>query len=99
MSGASLQHNQITFNVGGLLYTQLRNRPCQGFSNDMRVNTASENVYTYPDIVVACEGAEYEDAELDTLLEPTLIIDVLSNSTEKYDRGKKAAYYQQIASL
>lgn len=99
MSGASLRHNQITFNVGGLIYSQLRNKPCQGFSNDMRVKIASENVYTYPDIVVACDKAEYEDAELDTLLEPTLIIEVLSDSTEKYDRGKKFARYQRIESL
>ena len=99
MAGASRRHNRITFNVAALLHAQLRNGPCEGFANDMRVKIASENVYTYPDIVVACGEAEYEDAELDTLLEPTLIIEVLSDSTEKYDRGKKCSYYQQIESL
>ncbi len=99
MAGASRRHNRITFNVAALIHAQLRNGPCEGFANDMRVKIAAANVYTYPDIVVACGEAEYEDAELDTLLEPTLIIEVLSDTTEKYDRGKKSSYYQQIESL
>jgi Uma2 family endonuclease len=99
MAGASRRHNCITFNVAGMIYAQLQGRPCEGFANDMRVKIAAENVYTYPDIVVACGEAKYEDAELDTLLEPTLLIEVLSDSTEKYDRGKKSAFYQQIESL
>lgn len=99
MSGASRQHNRITVNATASLHAQLEGGPCEVFSNDMRVKIKSENVYTYPDVVVACGDARYEDAELDTLLDPTLIIEVLSDSTEKYDRGKKSAYYQQIESL
>lgn len=99
MSGASRQHNRITFNVAAILHPQLRGGPCEGYFNDMRVKVKDDSLYTYPDVVVACGVARFEDAMLDTLLDPTLIIEVLSDSTEKYDRGKKFAYYQRIESL
>jgi Uma2 family endonuclease len=99
MSGASRQHNRITFNVAALLHAQLRGGPCEGFVNDMRVKVNDNSLYTYPDVVVACGEARFEDATLDTLLDPTLIIEVLSDSTEKYDRGRKFARYQRIESL
>lgn len=99
MSGASRQHNRITFNVAGLLYAQLGSGRCEGFANDMRVRVNDDSLYTYPDVVVACGEARFESAALDTLLNPTLIIEVLSDSTEKFDRGKKFAHYQRIESL
>jgi Uma2 family endonuclease len=99
MSGASRQHNRITVDVATLINVQLRGGPCELFSNDMRVKVNDNSLYTYPDVVVACGEARFEDAALDTLLDPTLIIEVLSDSTEKYDRGKKFAHYQRIASL
>jgi len=99
MAGASRQHNRITFNVGGLLHAQLQGKPCEGFSNDMRVKVEDDSLYTYPDVVVACGEAKFADEALETLLNPTLIIEVLSDSTEKYDRGKKFAHYQRIESL
>lgn len=99
MSGASRQHNRITVNVTALLHTQLQRSPCEAFANDMRVKVSAESMYTYPDLAVVCGEAKFEDTALDTLLNPTLIIEVLSDSTEKYDRGKKFAYYQRIESL
>jgi Uma2 family endonuclease len=99
MSGASRQHNRITIDVATLINVQLRNGPCELFANDMRVKVNDSRLYTYPDVVVACGEARFEDAALDTLLNPTLIIEVLSESTEKYDRGKKFAHYQRIETL
>ncbi len=99
MSGASRQHNRITFNVAGLIYAQLQHRPCEGFVNDMRVKANDNSMYTYPDVVVACGEAKFEDTTLDTLLNPTLVIEVLSDSTERYDREKKFAHYQRIETL
>jgi len=99
MAGASRQHNRITFNATGLLHAQLQGKPCEGFANDMRVKVQDDSLYTYPDIVVVCGEANFTDEALDTLLNPTLIIEVLSDSTEKYDRGKKFAHYQRIESL
>ena len=99
MSGASRQHNRITIDVATLINVQLRSGPCELFANDMRVKVNDDSLYTYPDVVVACGEARFEDAALDTLLNPTLIIEVLSDSTEKYDRGKKFAHYQRIEAL
>ena len=99
MSGASRQHNRITVDVATLINVQLRSGPCELFSNDMRVKVNDDSLYTYPDVVVACGEARFEGSTLDTLLNPTLIIEVLSDSTEKYDRGKKFAHYQRIEAL
>ena len=97
MTGASLQHNAIVWNVAGILYSQLHGRPCRAFVGDMRLRVHATGLYTYPDIVAVC--GEVQLAEADTLLNPTLIIEVLSPSTEAYDRGKKFAHYRTIESL
>jgi Uma2 family endonuclease len=99
MTGTSLRHNDIVWNVAGILYSQLRGRPCRASVGDMRIQVDATGLYTYPDIVVVCGEPQLADAELDTLLNPTLIIEVLSPSTEAYDRGKKFAHYRTIASL
>jgi len=99
MSGASRQHNLIVWNLSGALYTQLKGRGCEAYVGDMRVHVPATGLYTYPDIVVTCGEPRFEDAELDTLLNPTLLIEVLSPSTEGYDRGKKAAHYRTLDSL
>jgi Uma2 family endonuclease len=101
MVGASRRHNIITFNVAGELHRQLEGRPCEGYANDMRVRIVSrrEYAYTYPDVVVVCGEPQFEDGHLDTLLNPTVLIEVLSESTEKYDRGKKFSFYRTIESL
>jgi Uma2 family endonuclease len=99
MSGASRQHNRITVNVSAILHEQLKNRECEHFTNDMRVKVESTTLYTYPDVVVTCHEPRFLDKELDTLLNPQVIIEVLSDSTEKYDRGKKFEHYRTIPSL
>jgi Uma2 family endonuclease len=99
MVGASKRHNLITANVIRVLGNQLVDRPCNVYPSDMRVKVSSTGKYTYPDVVVACAEESFDDAEKDTLLNPVLIIEVLSESTEAYDRGKKFEQYQQIESL
>ncbi len=99
MSGASREHNLIVWNLSGSLYAQLRGRGCEAYVGDMRVHIPATGLYTYPDIAVVCGEPRFEDGELDTLLNPTLLIEVLSPSTEGYDRGKKAAHYRALDSL
>lgn len=99
MSGASRAHNLLSVRIAALLDAQLAEAPCEVYSGDMRVNVSATGDYTYPDVVVACGDIDFEDAELDTLLTPTVIVEVLSPSTESYDRGGKFEGYRQIASL
>jgi Uma2 family endonuclease len=99
MTGASREHNLITLNVASELRSQLKGRDCEVYPSDMRVRIPSANVYTYPDVVVVCGGPKFEDAALDTLLNPTLLVEVLSKSTENYDRTVKFAYYRSVESL
>jgi len=99
MTGATLRHNGITINVASELNGQLRERPCQAFANDLRVRIPSANVYVYPDASVVCGEPRLEDSFFDTLLNPTLIVEVLSPSTVSYDRGKKLHWYQSLDSL
>lgn len=99
MSGASRAHNLVTMNISVQLGQQLRGRPCEAYAGDMRVKVASVGFYTYPDVVVVCGEPNFEDAQLDTLLNPTVLIEVLSQSTERYDRMAKTFYYRTIESL
>ncbi|HEX8146127.1 MAG TPA: Uma2 family endonuclease [Pyrinomonadaceae bacterium] len=101
MTGASRRHNIIAVNITSSLDRQLADRPCEIYAGDMRVRIASrrEYAYTYPDVVVVCGEPQFEDEHLDTLLNPTVIVEVLSESTERYDRGKKFSFYRAIESL
>jgi Uma2 family endonuclease len=99
MTGASRSHNRIALNVAGELRTQLRERPCEAFIADMRIKVNPTGLYTYPDVAVVCGEPEFEDRELDTLLNPTVIVEVLSESTEAYDRGEKFAHYRRLESV
>ncbi len=99
MTGASREHNLITFNIARELGIQLKKHPCEAYVNDMRVKAAEARSYHYPDIVVACDTPQFEDTHVDTLLNPTLLIEVLSQSTEAYDRGGKFAHYRKIVTL
>ena len=99
MAGASRAHNQITTNVVGELHPQLKKRPCYVYANDLRVKVSATGLYTYPDIVAFCGPARFDDNQKDTLLNPTVIIEVLSDSTEAYDRGKKFQHYRTLESL
>jgi len=99
MSGASREHNLMTANLARVLGSQLLDRPCEVYVSDMRVKVTERGMYTYPDTVVVCDDARFEDEQVDTLLNPTLIVEVLSPSTEAYDRGAKFGYYRQLPSL
>lgn len=99
MSGASRRHNLVTVNAAGELRQQLRERPCEVYSSDMRVQINAAGQYRYPDVIVVCGEPQFEDAELDTLLNPTVIVEVLSPSTEAVDRGDKFAAYRRLPSL
>lgn len=99
MSGASRRHNLIAGNLHGLLWPQMRGRTCETYLADMRVKISPTGMYTYPDLVAVCGKPQFEDAFIDTLLNPTVIIEVLSESTEAYDRGEKFAHYRRLDSL
>jgi len=99
LAGASRRHNRIVTNLVTALDNQLRERPCNVYSNDMRVKIPNTGLFTYPDLVVTCGEEEFADDEQDTLLNPLVIFEVLSDSTEAYDRGKKFEHYQNIGSL
>jgi len=81
------------------LRAQLKGRPCIPYNSDLRVKVEAAGLYTYPDLSVVCGDQQFEDEQGDTLLNPTVIIEVLSDSREAYDRGKKFEIYRRIPSL
>ncbi len=99
MAGGSARHAAIAASVTRVLGNKLEGRPCIAFSSDMRVHIPTTGLYTYPDVTVACGKLEFHAKEPQTLLNPTLIVEVLSEGTEAYDRGAKFAHYRRIASL
>lgn len=99
MTGASLRHNRLLTNLLVALASQLRSGSCQAVVNDQRVHIPATNSFTYPDLVAYCGEPELLDEEMDTLLNPVLIAEVLSPSTADYDRGGKFAHYRAIPSL
>lgn len=99
MGGASERHVSIVTNLVVALGTRLRGRPCRVYSTDLRVRVGLGRMYAYPDVVVVCGERQFADDQRDTLVNPTLIVEVLSESTEDYDRGKKFEYYRRAATL
>jgi Uma2 family endonuclease len=100
MTGGSLNHNQISANIVRELGNQLKNSPCRAFASDMRVKVNEIEKYIYPDIVVVCGDIELEKIMgVETLLNPVVIMEILSTSTEAYDRGKKFTHYRLIPTL
>jgi Uma2 family endonuclease len=99
MAGATEAHNLVVANLVGEFRNQFKNRPCKVYPADMRVKIPMTGLYTYPDVTAICGEPEFEDDHRDTLLNPTVIIEVLSDSTEAYDRGKKFEHYRGIISL
>ncbi|CAN5168269.1 hypothetical protein BH18ACI2_BH18ACI2_01500 [soil metagenome] len=96
MTGASHQHNLITVNIGAELRNQLKGRACEVYQSDMRVHVPATGLYTYPNVIVVCGEPQLEDEHFDTLLNPTLIVEVLSKSTARYDRTGKFSDYRSI---
>jgi Uma2 family endonuclease len=99
MAGASWAHNMICAYTTAALINQLGDKPCAVSPSDLRVKVETTRLYTYPDIRVVCGEPAFTDDHQDTLANPTLIIEVLSPSTELYDRGKKFQDYRKLASL
>jgi Uma2 family endonuclease len=98
MAGARRVHNLVAGNTEDQLRHQLRQGPCEVYQSDMQVQVSVTGMYTYPDVVVAC-GPEFVDEQQYTLLNPVLIVEVLSPSTELFDRGDKFKHYRTIPSL
>ena len=99
MPGASREHNLITGNTLVEFHLQLRNRTCEVYPSDMRVRVSAAGLYTYPDVIVVCDEPRFDDLHFDTLLNPTVLVEVLSPSTAAYDRGEKFRRYQSLDSL
>jgi Uma2 family endonuclease len=99
MAGVSKEHSRITFDTGLLIGNQLRDSSCEPFAGDMRVRVPARNRYYYPDLIVVCGEPQFEDNMFDTLLNPTVIFEVLSDSTERTDRREKYDGYTTLESL
>jgi len=99
MAGTTRNHARIVMNFSGELRARLKGRKCEPFATDLRVKVEANGLYTYPDLLVVCDDPQFEDDRLDTLLNPTLIVEVLSEATERYDRVKKFDLYRALPSL
>ncbi len=99
MAGGTLEHNLIAANIAGELRAALKDRRCFGCPSDMRVKISASTRYTYPDVSVVCGEPAFEDPRRDTLLNPSVLFEVLSDSSESYDRGGKFAQYRTLPSL
>jgi Uma2 family endonuclease len=99
MAGASREHNAIAGNIVGALRALLKEQRCVVFPSDQRVHVEATGLFTYPDVSVARDGLRFHPKDRDTLLNPRVLVEVLSDSTEAYDRGAKFAHYRTIPSL
>ncbi|HPM83342.1 MAG TPA: Uma2 family endonuclease [Candidatus Anammoximicrobium sp.] len=99
MAGATREHNLIVGNVVREVGNGLKGLNCEVYPSDMRVKISATGLYTYPDVTVVCGGPEFEDEQGDTLLNPTVLFEILSDSTEAYDRGTKSAHYRRLPSV
>lgn len=99
MAGTSRKHNSICGNIFAFLHIHLRNKPCHVYIADIRVYVQTTGLFTYPNVLITCGEEKLYDNYKDTLLNPICIIEVLSESTERYDRGEKFLHYQKIDSL
>jgi len=99
MSVGSRKHSRIPFRLTALIGEHIERKGCEGYTADMRVLVEESGLYTYPDLSVICGAPKFADAQMDTLINPTLLVEVLSPSTEEYDRGTKVKLYRAIASL
>ena len=99
MAGAKRKHNLISSNITASLGVQLRKSPCEVYASDMKVQADKARQFSYPDVVVACGKPQFRDNQDDVLLNPTVVVEVLSPSTEAYDRGEKFLRYRQLDSL
>lgn len=99
MAGATKAHNKIVASIILAIGNHLKGKSCTFFPSDLRVHNLENSLYTYPDVIVVCGEEKYLDDEFDTLLNPTVLVEVLSRATEDYDRGTKFKLYRTISSL
>jgi Uma2 family endonuclease len=99
MAGGTIEHGALALAVAGELRAALRGKPCRAFSSDVRVRIPETDLATYPDLSVVCGKLETAPEDKDAITNPIVLVEVLSDSTEAYDRGAKAAHYRRIASL
>jgi Uma2 family endonuclease len=99
LAGGSVNHNRITSSVNAQLHLALQNMPCEAFSSDMRLLVTENGLYTYPDAMIVCGGPEFPPDRNDTVTNPSVIVEVLSPSTQDYDRGQKFESYRSIPTL
>ena len=99
MAGASPRHNFIRENLSVEIGSRLKGSPCRAVSSDQRVYVSRTGLYTYPDLLIVCGPLELEPEDDQAIVNPVAIVEVLSPSTEKYDRGAKFRNYQQLPSL
>jgi Uma2 family endonuclease len=99
MAGGMRRHSLIATNLSGELRTLLKSKPCQVFNSDMRLKIEATGLYTYPDVQVGCGPLHFEDAKEDTLLNPKIVVEVRSDSSASWDRGKKFWHYRHLASM
>jgi Uma2 family endonuclease len=99
MSGASLKHAKVAMNLAVEIGSHLKEKKCKALAETMRVTTKTKDAYMYPDLLIYCDNEELEDDKFDTLLNPSVIVEILSPSTRSIDKGRKFLYYQGIPSL
>lgn len=99
MSGASFEHNMIEDNVRVSIGSFLKGKPCRSFGSNLRVHSPKNTLYTYPDVLIVCDEPKFVDGKFDTLLNPSVLIEILSPSTADYDKGTKFELYREIDSL
>ncbi len=99
MAGGTIEHGRLASTVNAALRTRSRGRPCEVYSSDVRVRVLATGLATYPDTSVVCDRLERDPADANTIVNPVVLVEVLSDSTEGYDRGEKFAHYQRLPSL
>jgi Uma2 family endonuclease len=99
MAGGSANHNRIAGNVFNVLSSAIESKPCEVFISDLRLWAEKKDLYTYPDVMVICGGLEFVEGRTDTITNPKVIIEVLSKSTEAYDRSDKFQAYWSLDSF
>ncbi len=99
LAGASRQHNELKENLIGEIFGQLKGGRCRSYSSDQRVKVRKTGLYTYPDFLIVCGEPEFDPEDEDTLINPQVIFEILSDSTESYDRGGKFRHYRNIESM
>jgi Uma2 family endonuclease len=99
MAGGSPEHAELAVAIGSALRAQLQGKPCRVFSSDLRIRVVETGLATYPDVSVVCGPLERDPESRETVLNPCVLVEVLSDGTERYDRGEKFEHYKRIPTL